>query len=193
MAGINGPAEPANDDLLRGILHAHVSHQRLDPSVCRLSSCKLTVSGCSICAVALLCRLLQDAEGRYYIGSDGDLCEIPFTVTQDLQLKLLDLPSKYAEKYVSDAIPSNRLLPDLIPQMQPHLLLTGKEALLKVQLTQLQDGCVLGISFAHALSGELPLSDAVCMEDSVVILHEQHKADYLRLLRCAASAVAGLL
>ena len=33
-------------------------------------------------------------------------------------------------------------------------MLAGKEALFKVQLTQVQDGCVLGFSFCHGLSGE---------------------------------------
>ena len=32
-------------------------------------------------------------------------------------------------------------------------MLTGKEALFKLKLTQVQDGSVLGISFSHGLSG----------------------------------------
>ena len=33
-------------------------------------------------------------------------------------------------------------------------MLAGKEALFKVQLTQVQDGSVLGFSFSHGMSGE---------------------------------------
>ena len=46
------------------------------------------------------------------------------------------------------------MLPGFIPQLQPHLMLAGKEALFKVQLTQVQDGSVLGFSFSHGMSGE---------------------------------------
>ena len=67
---------------------------------------------------------------------------------------LSDLPSQYSEKKVSDVQPSNSLLPDFIPQLQPHLMLAGKEALFEVQLTQVQDGSVLGFSFSHGLTGE---------------------------------------
>ena len=69
-------------------------------------------------------------------------------------MRLSDLPSRYTEHRVSDACPSNSLLPDFIPQLQPHLMLAGKEALFKVQLTQVQDGSVLGFSFSHGMSGE---------------------------------------
>jgi len=50
--------------------------------------------------------------------------------------------------------PSNILLPDFIPQLHPHLMLAGKDAFFKIQLTQVQDGCVLGFSVSHGLTGK---------------------------------------
>ena len=109
----------------------------------------LVTGHCSICWR----RLHQTPEGRYYIGSTGGPCQIPYLTAERRQVQLSDLPSKYAQKHISDACPSNTLLPDFIPQLQPHLILTGKQALFKLQLTHLQDGSVLGISFSHSLSG----------------------------------------
>lgn len=99
-------------------------------------------------------RFVQTPEGRYYIGSRGEDCEIPFTVKDNLQVQLSELPNIYAERHISDASPSNSLLPDFIPQLHPHLLLAGEEALFQVQLTQVQDGSVLGLSFSHGLTGQ---------------------------------------
>lgn len=104
-------------------------------------------------------RYLQDSEGRYYIGLAPQASEIPYQNTEKLEVCLSDLPSQYSEKKVSDVQPSNSLLPGFIPQLQPHLMLAGKEAFFKVQLTQVQDGCVLGFSFSHGLTGE---SSSVC-------------------------------
>ena len=116
-----------------------------------------------------LCRrFLQDPDGRYYIGSAAQGAEIPYKNTERLEVCLCDLPSHYSEKKVSDVQPSNCLLPDFIPQLQPHLMLAGKEAFFKVQLTQVQDGCVLGFSVSHGLTGKQSLfvgmkaSGAIC-------------------------------
>ena len=38
-------------------------------------------------------------------------------------------------------------------------MLAGKEAFFKVQLTQVQDGCVLGFSVSHGLTGK---QNSVC-------------------------------
>lgn len=76
---------------------------------------------------------------------------------------LSDLPSQYSEKKVSDVQPSNCLLPAFIPQLQPHLMLAGKDAFFKVQLTQVQDGCVLGFSVSHGLTGK---HNSVCWHES---------------------------
>ena len=84
----------------------------------------------------------------------GQASEIPFKSTESLQTQVSDLPSKFAVHKISNAQPSNSLLPEFIPQLEPHLVLTGKEALFKVQLTQLQDGAVLGIALAHGLTGK---------------------------------------
>ena len=99
-------------------------------------------------------RFLQTPEGRYCIGYSGEDREIPFTVKDNLQVQLSELPNMYAERRISDASPSNSLLPDFIPQLHPHLLLSGKEAFFQVQLTQVQDGSVLGFSFSHGLTGQ---------------------------------------
>ena len=42
-------------------------------------------------------------------------------------------------------------------------MLAGKEALFKVQLTQVQDGCVLGFSVSHGLTGK---QKSVCWHES---------------------------
>ena len=109
-------------------------------------------------AVGLLVRLyhrfLQNQDGRYHIGSAAQSDEIPYKNTERLEVCLSDLPSQYSEKKVSDVQPSNILLPDFIPQLHPHLMLAGKEAFFKVQLTQVQDGCVLGFSVSHGLTGK---------------------------------------
>ena len=108
----------------------------------------------------LIVRICQTPEGRYFIGSGGTHPPgITYTVAQKLSLSLPDLPAQYVQSRVSDAGPVNILLPELIEQMQPHQMLAGKEPLFRVQLTEIQDGCVLGISFSHALAGaDWPLS-----------------------------------
>ena len=103
----------------------------------------------------LHCRFLQTSEGRYFINiAQGQGYEIPFKASKNLQMQLRDLPSKFAACNISDAEPSNSLLPEFVPQLQPHLMLAGKDAFFKVQLTQLQDGAVLGVAFSHGLTGE---------------------------------------
>lgn len=69
-------------------------------------------------------------------------------------MQLADLPAHYVHSKLSDAVPLNALLPNLIPQMQPHQVLAGKDAVFKVQLSQFQDGSVLGISYSHAVAGD---------------------------------------
>lgn len=99
-------------------------------------------------------RVLQTPEGRYYIDSSDEHHEIPFTVQDNLQVRLSELPNLYAERRVSDVSPSNSVLPGFIPQLHPHQLLAGEEALFQVQLTQVQAGSVLGFSFFHGLTGQ---------------------------------------
>ncbi|KAA6421201.1 MAG: hypothetical protein FRX49_08900 [Trebouxia sp. A1-2] len=112
-------------------------------------------------------RLLQNPDGRYYIGSAAQAVDIPYQNTERLEQRLSDLPSQYSETKVSDVQPSNSLLPDFIPQLQPHLMLAGKGAFFKVQLTQVQDGCVLGFSFSHGLTDfegiGYALADLACL------------------------------
>ncbi len=113
--------------------------------------------------IRLYHRFLQNPDGRYYIGSAAQGAEIPYKNTERLEVRLSDLPSQYSEKRVSDVQPSNCLLPDFIPQLQPHLMLAGKEAFFKMQLTQVQDGCVLGFSVSHGLTGK---QNSVCRHES---------------------------
>lgn len=97
-------------------------------------------------------RLLQNPEGKYFFGYNNEAIQIPFKVTSQPQASIADLPGKFARRKISDAEPDNSIVPDLIPQMQPHLLLAGEEALFKLQLTHVQDGSVLGLAISHGLT-----------------------------------------
>lgn len=125
-------------------------------------------------------RLLQTPEGRYYIGVNSEDREIPFTFKDNLQVQLSELPSLYAERHISDASPSNSLLPDFIPQLHTNLLLAGKEPFFHLQLTHVQDGYVLGFSFFHGLAGQslsnchLKYALSLVMNSSTNLLHSIH-------------------
>ncbi|KAL0021527.1 hypothetical protein WJX77_004343 [Trebouxia sp. C0004] len=123
-------------------------------------------------------RFLQDSDGRYYIGLASQASEIPYQSAERLEVCLSDLPSQYSEKKVSDVQPSNCLLPDFIPQLQPHLMLAGKEAFFRVQLTQVQDGCVLGFSFSHGLTDfegiGYALADLACLYQGKAMPPQSH-------------------
>lgn len=129
-------------------------------------------------------RLLQTPEGRYYIGPSGEPTQIPCITTQKPHFHLSDLPSKYAEQHISDFCPSNTLLPEFILQLQPHLMLTGRQALFQVQLTQVQGGSVLGISFSHGLSGLYTLLPLCTVEPCLVVMQAAHQ-----ILCCTSSFV----
>ena len=103
----------------------------------------------------LLHRLLQNPEGKYFFGYNSEASQIPFKVTSQPQASIADLPGKFAQRKISDAEPDNSIVPDLIPQMRPHLLLAGEEALFKLQLTHFHDGSVLGVAISHGLTGQL--------------------------------------
>ena len=106
-------------------------------------------SSCIAC-----CRLKQSVDGKYFVDSEGvSSAGIPCTVATLQHLHISDLPAHYVQAKVSDAVPVNTLVPELIPQMQPHLMLAGKEPLFKLQLTHVRNGSVLGVSFSHALAG----------------------------------------
>ena len=76
-------------------------------------------------ALCFCCRFRQTPEGRLCLIPAEAACSIPFASAQKLQVRLSDLPSRCVERRVSDVTPSNWLLPDFIPQLQPHLMLTG--------------------------------------------------------------------
>ena len=103
----------------------------------------------------LLHRLLLNPEGKYFFGDDKQGPEIALKVTSQPQARIADLPGKFVQGKVSDAEPDNSISPDFIPQMQPHLMLAGQEALFKLQLTHVQDGSVLGLATSHGLTGQL--------------------------------------
>ena len=97
-------------------------------------------------------RIRQDSQGRYCIEVDSG-AEIPFTSRDHLKLTLQDVPSTFVRLHIPDCTPDNTLLPIFLEQLHPHLLIAGKEALLQIRLTQLSDGCVLGVSVSHMLAG----------------------------------------
>ncbi len=82
---------------------------------------------------------------------------IPFSSVDKLSLKLQDVPSHFVRVHISDRTPDNALLPTYLEQLHPHLLIAGKEALLHIRLTQVSDGCVLGVSISHMLAGTSPV------------------------------------
>ena len=102
----------------------------------------------------MLCRgrIGQDSQGRYCIEVQSGT-EIPFSSVDHLKLTLQDVPSSFVRLHISDRTPDNALLPIFLEQLHPNLLVAGKEALLQIRLTQLSDGCVLGVSVSHMLAG----------------------------------------
>jgi len=82
---------------------------------------------------------------------------IPFSSVDKLSLKLRDVPAHVVRVHISDRTPDNALLPTYLEQLHPHLLIAGKEALLQIRLTQVSDGCVLGVSISHMLAGTSPV------------------------------------
>jgi len=101
--------------------------------------------------VVALARICQDSEGRTFLGSGFGL---PFTTAEQLKLSLAEVPTGFVQQQVPDATPNNVLLPSLVQQLQPHRVFSGEEALFKLQLTQLSDGCALGVSISYLLAGD---------------------------------------
>ena len=108
------------------------------------------------------CRIRQDPQGRYCIEVQSDT-EIPFSSVDHLNLTLQDVPSNFVRLHISDHTPDNTLLPVFLAQLPPHLLIAGKEALLQIRLTQLSDGCVLGVSVSHMLAGAATDKQGICL------------------------------
>ncbi len=107
---------------------------------------------------AVFCaRICQDFEGRYCIEVQTGTV-IPFSSVEKLSLKLQDVPSDFVRVRISDGTPDNTLLPTYLEQLHPQLLIAGKEALLQIRLTQISDGCVLGVSISHMLAGISPVA-----------------------------------
>lgn len=85
--------------------------------------------------------------------SRGRSKDVPFTTAEQLKLSLTEVPPGFVQHQVPDATPNNVLLPSLVQQLQPHRVFSGEEAPFKLQITQLSDGCALGISISHLLAG----------------------------------------
>ena len=96
-------------------------------------------------------RICQDSEGQTFLGSGPG---VPFTTAEQLTLSLAEVPPCYAQQQVPDDTPNNVLLPSLVQQLQPHRVSSGEEAPFKLQLTQLSDGCALGVSISYLLAGD---------------------------------------
>lgn len=87
----------------------------------------------------------------------GDLAVVnnnagaPFTVVDARPATLADCgPDTWP---MLDVAINNPRVPFYIPSMEfGRAILTGKEPLCKVQLTQLEDGCILGITLSHTLT-----------------------------------------
>ncbi len=95
-------------------------------------------------------RVCLDAEGKYCIGrGDG----VSLTVAENQSLGQADVPATFVQAQIPGQLPNNLLLPDFLEQIQPHQILAGEEPVMKLRLTQLSDGCVLGISVSHMLAG----------------------------------------
>lgn len=111
---------------------------------------------------SVLCcaRIRQDSEGRYCIEAQSG-AEVPFISVDKLSLKLQDVPSHVVGTHISDGTPDNCLVPIYLEQLHPHMMIAGKEALLRIRLTQLSDGCVLGISFSHMLAGAVATEQGI--------------------------------
>ena len=112
----------------------------------------------------MLCRgrIRQDSQGRHCIEVQSGT-EIPFSSVDHLKLTLQDVPSSFVRLHISDHTPDSTLLPIFLEQLHPHLLIAGKEALLQIRLTQLLDGCVLGVSVSHMLAGAATDEQAICL------------------------------
>ncbi len=121
-----------------------------------------------------LAGIHQDPEGRYCIGLRTDK-KVALTSTDHFNFKLADFPSTFVRPHVPDGLPNNDLARDFLEQMQPHLILAGEEALFKLRLTQLSDGCVLGISFSHMLAGDCADAQAaIRMHASLCAYYRMH-------------------
>lgn len=96
-------------------------------------------------------RLQRDRLGSNFI----DASNTGFTLTsaQALGLQLNDILPAFALHDCNEAVPINRLADHFIEQMQPDRILNGKDPLLSLRLTAVQDGMVLGVSFSHLLAG----------------------------------------
>ncbi|KAL0048306.1 hypothetical protein WJX82_000471 [Trebouxia sp. C0006] len=80
------------------------------------------------------------------------MCQIQRKRREQLTLSLAEVPPCYAQQQVPDDTPNNVLLPSLVQQLQPHRVSSGEEAPFKLQLTQLSDGCALGVSISYLLA-----------------------------------------
>lgn len=101
--------------------------------------------------VVAFARICQDSQGRTFLGSGHG---VPFTTAEQLKLSLTEVSSGFVQHQVPDATPNNVLLASLVQQLQPHRVFSGEEAPFKLQLTQLSDGCALGVSVSHLLAGD---------------------------------------
>jgi len=78
---------------------------------------------------------------------------VPLTEAENKSLSLTDVPATFVQAPIPGHLPNNFLLPDFLEQLQPHQILAGEEPVMKLRLTHISDGCVLGISVSHMLAG----------------------------------------
>ncbi len=103
-------------------------------------------------ATQLFCRLGRDTEGRLFIDTSN--AGLPVEIVSDHRLQISDVLPGYTRSSQPEAEPVNLLGEKFAPMVQPDCVQRGEAPLLSIQLTQVHDGSIVGVSFSHTLAGE---------------------------------------
>ncbi len=132
-------------------------------------------------------RVCLDArtKGKYCIGRGNG---VPLTEAENKSLSLADVPATFVQAPIPGHLPNNLLLPDFLEQIQPHQILAGEEPVMKLRLTHLSDGCVVGISVSHMLAGIVSHFGSAVQCSAVQCSAVQCSAVQCSAVQCSTSA-----
>ncbi|KAK9844238.1 hypothetical protein WJX84_005198 [Apatococcus fuscideae] len=95
-------------------------------------------------------RLRISERGHRYVDNSNK--GFSFLIEEDKERTLEEVNASFVLDETLETEPINGLPGSFVEPLQPHLFANGQDCILKVRLTNVQDGSVLGFSFAHCIA-----------------------------------------
>ena len=101
-------------------------------------------------------RLRRDSRGRFHIfcGSSFN-----FATAVNKEAELLDAFTSFSYPAAPESEPQQSLAEQFVEQLDVTKYLNGQSPLFGLRLTNVKNGCILGVSLSHALAGAQACQD----------------------------------